>query len=80
MTVKIFGEADGRFVLYEDDFATFDFEEKQKRIIIEKHPGSKLTIQTEAGDTSRYRFIVSNRIFRFKGVITVTRNNSLFFH
>lgn len=57
MTVKIFGEADGRFVLYEDDFATFDFEEKQKRIIIEKHPGSKLTIQTEAGDTSRYRFI-----------------------
>lgn len=57
MTVKIFGEADGRFVLYEDDFATFDFEEKQKRIIIEKHSGSKLTIQTEAGDTSRYRFI-----------------------
>lgn len=57
MTVKIFGEADGRFVLYEDDFATFDFEEKQKRIIIEKHPGSELTIQTEAGDTSRYRFI-----------------------
>lgn len=57
MTVKIFGEADGRFVLYEDDFATFDFEEKQKRIIIEKHLGSELTIQTEAGDTSRYRFI-----------------------
>ena len=57
MTVKKFGEADGRFVLYEDDFATFDFEEKQKRIIIEKHPGSELTIQTEAGDTSRYRFI-----------------------
>lgn len=57
MKVKIFGEADGRFVLYEDDFATFDFEEKQKRIIIEKHPGSELTIQTEAGDTSRYRFI-----------------------
>lgn len=57
MTVKIFGEADGRFVLYEDDFDTFDFEEKQKRIIIEKHPGSELMIQTEAGDTSRYRFI-----------------------
>lgn len=56
MTVKIFGEADGRFVLYEDDFDTFAYEEKQKQIIIEKHPGSELTIQTEAGETSRYRF------------------------
>lgn len=57
MTVKKFGEADGRFVLYEDDFDTFTYEEKQKQIIIEKHPGSELMIQTEAGDTSRYRFI-----------------------
>ena len=59
LTVKMFGEADGRFVLYEDDFDTFAYEEKQKQIIIEKHPGSKLTIQTDAGDTSRYRFISS---------------------
>lgn len=57
MTVKIFGEADGRFVLYEDDFDTFDFEEKQKQIVIEKHPGSELTIQAESGKMSRYRFV-----------------------
>lgn len=44
MTVKKFGEADGRFVLYEDDFDTFTYEEKQKQIIIEKHPGSELMI------------------------------------
>lgn len=57
MTVKIFGEADGRFVLYEDDFDTFAYEEKQKQIVIEKHPGSELTIQAESGKMSRYRFV-----------------------
>lgn len=57
MTVKIFGEADGSFILYEDDFDTFDFEEKQNRIIIEKHPGSELMIRPESGEMSKYRFI-----------------------
>lgn len=57
MTVKIFGEADGRFVIYEDDFDTFAYEEKQKQIVIEKHPGSELTIQAESGKMSRYRFV-----------------------
>ena len=57
MTVKTFGEADGRFVLYEDDFDTFAYEEKQKQIIIEKHPGSELTIRTESGEMSKYRFV-----------------------
>lgn len=57
MTVKIFGEADGRFVLYEDDFDTFAYEEKKKQIVIEKHPGSELTIQAESGKMSRYRFV-----------------------
>lgn len=57
MTVKIFGEADGRFVLYEDNFDTFAYEEKQKQIVIEKHPGSELTIQAESGKMSRYRFV-----------------------
>lgn len=57
MTVKIFGEADGRFALYEDDFDTFAYEEKQKQIVIEKHPGSELTIQAESGKMSRYRFV-----------------------
>lgn len=57
MTVKIFGEADDRFVLYEDDFDTFAYEEKQKQIIIEKHPGSELTIRTESGEMSKYQFV-----------------------
>lgn len=56
MQIKIFGEADGAFVLYEDDFETFDYEEKQKLVVIEKHPGSAMTITREDGCTSRYRF------------------------
>lgn len=56
MTVKVFGEADGTFVLYDDDFETFAYETKQNRVVIEKHPGSELTITKETGEASRYRF------------------------
>lgn len=56
MTVKVFGEADGTFVLY-DDFETFVYEKHQSRIVIEKHPGSDLTITQETENASRYRFM-----------------------
>ncbi len=55
MEVKTFGEADGTFVLYEDDFETFAFEQKQNKIVIEKHPGTELVIQKE-NETTRYSF------------------------
>ncbi len=55
MEVKTFGEADGTFVLYEDYFETFAFEQKQNKIVIEKHPGTELVIQKE-NETTRYSF------------------------
>lgn len=57
MTVKIFGEADGRFTLYEDDFETFAYEEEQNRIVIEKHPGEELVIRSESGTMAKYQFV-----------------------
>lgn len=52
--VMTFGEADGEFILYGDDFETFGYEEKQDRVILEKHPGKPLNMSVE-GET-RYRF------------------------
>ena len=56
MTVKTFGEADGSFTLYEDDFETFAYEKDQNRIVMEKHPGEELTIRSENGTMKKYRF------------------------
>lgn len=56
MEIKFYGEADGVFVLYDDDFETFDYEQEQKKIVIEKHPGRTLVITREEGSASRYRF------------------------
>lgn len=44
MEVKIFGEGDGKFVLYGDDFETFDYEENLDMVILEKRPGQELVI------------------------------------
>lgn len=44
MEVKIFGEGDGKFVLYGDDFETFDYEENLDMVILEKRPGQELAI------------------------------------
>lgn len=57
MTVKTFGEADAAFVLYDDDFETFEYEKKQSRIVIEKHPGRNLIIKREKEDGSKYHFV-----------------------
>lgn len=57
ITVKTFGEADGSFVLYEDDFETFAYEEGQNRIVIEKHPGEDVTIHSENGTMTKYRLV-----------------------
>ena len=56
ITVKTFGEADGIFVLYDDDFETFDYERNQKKIVIEKHPGAAPVITQEEGSITRYCF------------------------
>ena len=56
MEVKIWGEADGVYVLYDDDFETFDFEKDQNRVLIEKHPGTELVIKQDRGKASRYYF------------------------
>lgn len=56
MEIKFFGEADGTFTLYDDDFETFDYEREQKKIVMEKHPGRTLVITRDEGSTSRYRF------------------------
>lgn len=56
MTVKIFGEADGTFTLYEDDFESFAYEDFQPKVVIEKRPGGRLNIVQEAKDISRYHF------------------------
>lgn len=55
MEVKIFGEADGKFVLYSDDFESFDYEKQQDMVTIEKHPGEAVKISQD-GET-RYRII-----------------------
>lgn len=56
MEVRTFGEADGSFVLYEDDFETFDYEHSRSRIVIEKHHGSSLCITREGEGAQRYLF------------------------
>ena len=55
MEVRIFGEADGKFVLYSDDFESFDYEQHQDTVILEKHPGEALRV-LQSGK-SRYRII-----------------------
>ena len=54
ITVKTFGEVDGGFVLYDDDFDSFAYEQGQNRVVIAKHPGEALTVTTEADAASRY--------------------------
>ena len=56
MTVKTFGEADGSFTLYEDDFETFAYQKDQNRIVLEKHSGEELTVRSENGTMKKYRF------------------------
>ena len=56
ITIRIFGEPDGSFVLYDDDFESFAYEQGQNRVILEKHPGASLTVTAEPGAASRYRF------------------------
>ena len=56
MRVECFGEPDGVFYLYEDDFETFDYRENQTGIAIEKRPGCEMKI-TRTGDAPvRYKF------------------------
>lgn len=57
MEIKTFGAAAGEFVLYEDDFETFDYEMRQDRVIIEKRVDCAVIVTREAGDASRYRFM-----------------------
>ncbi len=56
MEVKTFGEADGSFVLYEDDFESFDYEKKQNVVIVEKHPGEEVKITRQGTEAIRYQF------------------------
>lgn len=56
MDIKVFGDADGEFYLYEDDFDSFVYEKEQNVIKIEKHPGTELTISKNGMETSRYIF------------------------
>lgn len=44
MEVKLFGEADGRFILYSDDFESFAYERHMDTVTVEKHPGQELTV------------------------------------
>lgn len=57
MTVKVFGEKDAVFVLYDDDFETFDYEKKQGRVVIETHSGRDPVIRQETEEGSRYHFV-----------------------
>ena len=54
MDVKMFGEADGKFILFSDDFETFDFENTQNTAVLEKHPGKPLEVFK--GNNLRYSF------------------------
>ena len=58
MEIRIFGEADGSFTLYEDDFETFDYmNEKNSNIVtIEKHPGENMVVQRHGINRERYQF------------------------
>lgn len=59
MEVRIFGEGDGKFVLYSDDFESFDYEGHQDTVTLEKHSGEALRI-TQTGKT-RYSFKIQER-------------------
>ena len=57
MEIKVFGDKDGVFVLYDDDFETFDYEQGQNRVVIEKNVGQDLSIRSENGTVLRYSFV-----------------------
>lgn len=63
MDIKTFGEADGKFMLYSDDFETFDFETIQNTAVLEKHPGKPLEVIK--GNNLRYSF---------NGILSQTEN------
>lgn len=55
MEVRTFGEADGSFVLYSDDFESFAYEKEQGKVTLEKHPGEEWKVVQE-GET---RYLLS---------------------
>lgn len=56
MELKIFGEADAEFILYEDDFETFQYEQCRNKVVITKHSGEEPVITRTGEGQIRYRF------------------------
>ena len=56
MEIRTFGEAEGSFCLYEDDFETFAWETEQNRVVIEKKADSEPVITREGNGPVRYCF------------------------
>lgn len=55
VSIRIFGDQDGSFILYEDDFETYSMAGGQNEIKIEKKKGNALTITRTGNAPCRYR-------------------------
>ena len=56
MRIECFGEPDGVFCLYEDDFETYDYQKQQNCVVIEKRPGCERKITRNGNLPVRYKF------------------------
>lgn len=56
MTVRSYGGGEGEFILYEDDFTSFQYEKDGiRKVVIRRNPDGELEIPAE-GESLRYRF------------------------
>ena len=61
MTVRSYGEGEGEFILYEDDFTSFQYEKDgMRKVVIRRNRDGKIEIPAE-GESLRYRFSKKER-------------------
>ena len=71
ISVHIFGDQDGSFSLYEDDFESYSMTEGESEIVIKKLKGKKTTISRQGHGPHRYN--IQRIIENSKGLSTCSR-------